>query len=180
MFWQVYASAIFGSDNQKGEEKMEELRTGEVYLVSTETSDKVDLCREPTIKSQTSDGMDNVIFSVPIGSWVILESREVHSGDGHDWYKVRFVQDEAALSGWMVGDCLHPHVTLPTTGGSSYDVTDVYYKGELKWEVAKLPADPAKGNPLSSGLLKYNFYGNTIYTTLDDWKAVAGVRYPIT
>ena len=156
---------------------MDDLKIGQIYYVTAETSDNVDLRREPTMNSKTEDGQDNVIISLPLGAEVTLESREVRAVEGHNWYNIRYIQDDVAIIGWVVSDYLlltEAGYLIPVTGGC--EVTDVDYKGIRKFDIAYMPSDPGS---LPQGLVKYKSGGKTIYTSLDDWNAVGGARYKL-
>jgi hypothetical protein len=155
---------------------MEGLRKGEQVWVMTESPNGLELRREPTINSKTADEKDNVILSMPSGAYLVLESIEVPTNDGHDWYNVRYIQDEINETGWAVGDFLQIGFLIPITGGPS-QMIDVHYNGNRKFDVAYLPSDPQL---IPQGLVKYSLEGKPKQTSREEWNAVAGPYYQIT
>jgi hypothetical protein len=155
---------------------MEGLPKGEQVWVTTEPPNGLELRREPTVNSTTADGKDNVILSMPSGAYLVLESGEVLTNDGHDWYNVRYIQDEINETGWAVGDFLQIGFLIPMTGGPS-QMTDVHYMGNRKFDVAYLQSEP---QPISQGFVKYHLEGEPRQTSVDEWNAVAGPYYKIT
>jgi hypothetical protein len=96
MIWQLYASSIFGSDNQQGEDKMYDLQIGQCFYTAGETN----LFREP--KSMLEIQEWATILSMPKNSRVVLESAEVRTLSGLSWYNVKYIQDEVENIGWIV------------------------------------------------------------------------------
>jgi hypothetical protein len=77
---------------------MGKLRKGKKFW----TAHNVDLCREPTIVSKTSDGKDNAIRCMVINSVVRLESARARIVDEQTWYQVRYVDDGIDEIGWIM------------------------------------------------------------------------------
>jgi hypothetical protein len=165
-----------GSDNPKGEDKMEGLRKGEQVLVTTEPPNSLELRREPTTNSKTEDEKDNVILSMPSGAYLVLESVEAPTNDGHNWYNVRYIEEGIDETGWALSDYLQIGFLIPMTGGPS-QMIDVHYMGNRKFDVAYLPSDP---QPISQGLVKYRLEGDPKQTSREEWNSVAGPYYQIT
>lgn len=163
---------------------MDGLRKGEQVWVSAELSNGLDLCREATMNSLTADGQENVILSMPPGSLLVLESVDVQTNDGHTWYKVRYLDEDADVdeTGWATGDYLSigavdsGGLVIPVTGGPT-ETTEVDYNGTRKYDVAYLPSDPLD---IPQGFVMYKVAGKTRQTSLDEWNATAGRRYKIT
>ena len=112
---------------------MDDLQKGTQLMVITESPDGLELRREPTMNSKTADGGDNVILFVPASSFLVLESVEAPVNDGHDWYNVRYVQDETDETGWAVGECLQLTFLIPVTGVPDGPATNIQYNKTPKF-----------------------------------------------
>ena len=162
---------------------MDQLRKGEQAWVTTESSDGLELRREAT--STTADGQNNVILFMPTGSQVVLESGEVITNDGHDWYNVHYIAyDDESIDaiGWASGEFLSVGVNsapvlIPVTGADPIEATEVQYDKKSKYQVAYLPSYPQS---ISQGLVTYKVGGAPQQTSLDEWNVAAGRYYKIT
>lgn len=166
---------------------MDRLRTGEQVWVITELADGLELRHEATLNSTTADGQDNVILFMPSGAQLVLESDEVRTNEGHDWYNVHYVPEDESVDmiGWAnseflgVGADAAPFL-IPVTGGGDGGPTEaieVHYDGKPKYQVAYLPSNPGT---IPQGLVIYKVGGHTKQTSLDEWNAAAGRYYKIT
>lgn len=161
---------------------MDDLKTGQIYYVNTESTD---LRREPSMNSKTGAGQDNVILSMLFGSEVILESREVRAAAGHDWYYIRYVQDDKAVIGWTISDYLQhdPPGFIPVTG--AVEVTNVTYNQQVLYPIAKLPSEPENIPQAAATGVTFSLDNEKRATTLEKWRVAAGTdqsgkaNYPI-
>jgi hypothetical protein len=97
----------------KGERvnKMDDLQIGQSFQVNTET--EVDLRREPNMNPKTEDGKDNVILAIPSNEFLVLQSVDVSTQDGHKWYNVKVGEE----TGWVDSDFLQETMPPDLDGG---------------------------------------------------------------
>lgn len=152
---------------------MDELEIGMQLVVISESSNGLELRREPTRNAETTDGNNNVILFMPPDSLVVLESVEARINDGHSWYNVRYVQDEIEKTGWVIGECLQQFL-IPVTGDPEFPATNIQYNGNVQFGGQSVPLLNYPPKVLGSvGLVTFNIGTANFATTKALWNVAA-------